>query len=79
MIFKIILSKQVVYTALKLSLLVGTLLAFINHGADIIDNTLSNRQVIQILTTYLVPYAVSTYSSVKVIISNQSKIKKTEK
>ncbi|MRT92643.1 nitrate/nitrite transporter NrtS [Ancylomarina sp. 16SWW S1-10-2] len=66
--WKIVFSKQVVDTAIKLSLFVGTLLGFINHGPDIIANTLSTGQIIQMLITYLVPYSVSTYSSVKSIM-----------
>ncbi|WP_205960054.1 nitrate/nitrite transporter NrtS [Flammeovirga aprica] len=79
MIYKLVFSKQVVTTALKLSIIVGTILAFINHGESIIGNTLSNKQVIQILITYFVPYAVSTYSSVKAITANTKKIEKTRK
>ncbi|KXX67092.1 nitrate/nitrite transporter NrtS [Flammeovirga sp. SJP92] len=64
---KLIFSAKVIKTATKLSLIVGTILGLINHGEDIISNTLSNKQIVQILTTYLVPYIVSTYSSVKAL------------
>lgn len=64
MLLKIVFSKQVVKTAVKLSIIVGTILGLINHGSDILANTLSTSQRIQILVTYLVPYSVSTYSSV---------------
>lgn len=65
MLLKLVFSKQVVSTAFKLSLIVGTILGLINHGQDIIANCLTNGQKIQIMVTYLVPYSVSTYSSVK--------------
>jgi hypothetical protein len=63
----IALSNEVVVTALKLSLLVGTVLALINHGAEILQGTLTKGNIYQIALTYLVPYSVSTYSSVKAI------------
>ncbi len=66
--WNLIFSKQVVKTAIKLSLIVGTILGFINHGPDIIGHTLTHSQKIQIMVTYLVPYSVSTYSSVKSIL-----------
>jgi len=75
MLLKLVFSKQIVRTALKLSLIVGTILGFINHGPDIVSNTLSSIQRIQIIITYLVPYSVSTYSSVNSIKYYEKKIK----
>lgn len=63
-IFELAFSKDVVSTAIKLSLIVGTILGLINHGPDIVNNTLTEGQIFQILITYLVPYSVSIYSSV---------------
>lgn len=60
-------SGQVVRTASKLSLVVGTILALINHGPGIANASLSDGNVLQIALTYLVPYCVSTYSSVRAI------------
>jgi len=65
------LSKKVVSSALKVSILVGTLLALINHGGALLNMTLSVDRVAQILLTYLVPYCVSTYSSVNAIQGHQ--------
>ena len=53
--------------ALKMSLIVGSILALINHGDAIFEGTLTLGNVVQIILTYLVPYSVSTYSSVKAI------------
>ncbi len=58
-------SSRVVITSLKVSLLVGTILALINHGESILQMSLSRESVFKILLTYLVPYGVSTYSAVK--------------
>ena len=63
----IALSKEVVMTSLKVSLFVGTILALINHGAGMVQLTLTGENVLQITLTYLVPYCVSTYSSVEAI------------
>ena len=63
--------RPVVLTALKVALFVGTVLALINHGPALLAMALSREQVLQIALTYVVPYGVSTYSSVK-ILQNQS-------
>jgi hypothetical protein len=43
-------------------------LALINHSPAIFNLTFSTQNVVQIVLTYLVPYGVSTYSSVKAIM-----------
>jgi hypothetical protein len=63
----IALSREVVITSLKVSLVVGTLLALINHSTAIFHLSLTIGKIYQIALTYLVPYCVSTYSSVKAI------------
>jgi hypothetical protein len=65
--FSIALSNEVVVTSLKTSLVVGTSLALINHGAAIIQGAFSQENYYQIALTYLVPYCVSTFSSTKSI------------
>ena len=60
-------SSKVVKTAIKVALVVGTVLALINHGDAILHASLTKHSIFQILLTYLVPYCVSTYSSVKAI------------
>ena len=57
----------VVSTAIKVALFVGTVLALINHGPSLLALELSREQVLQISLTYLVPYGVSTYSSIKML------------
>ena len=61
------LTSQVMLPALKISLVVGTLLALINHGSTISRMELDTERLLQILLTYFVPYCVSTYSAVKAI------------
>ena len=50
--------------AVGVGLVVGTILALINHLDAVIDGSFAFSNALQIMTTYLVPYAVSTYSSV---------------
>jgi hypothetical protein len=47
----------------KVALVVGTVLALINHYDALFHGTLTNTDIFQILLTYLVPYAVSTFGS----------------
>ncbi len=61
------LSGPVLKRALKIAVIVGTLLALINHGERIITGSLTPENLLQIFLTYLVPYSVSTYSSVRSI------------
>ena len=68
---------QVVRTAIRVSLLVGSVLALINHGDSIINLSLSTQNIIQILLTYFVPYCVSTYSGVKALKSQQRQLNRT--
>ncbi|MFQ3231939.1 nitrate/nitrite transporter NrtS [Reinekea sp.] len=66
------LSKQVVSRALKVALIVGTMLALINHGERIFTLTLSNEDLLKVILTYLVPYGVSTWSAVQALRANGS-------
>ena len=65
-------SRPVFIRALKVALLVGTMLAFINHGEKILDMSFSAQDWFKILLTYLVPYSVSTWSAVGAIKANSA-------
>ncbi len=69
-IFVIACSPIVVKRAMKIALIVGTLLAFINHGDKILSMSLSGQDWLKVLLTYLVPYGVSTWSAVGAIKAN---------
>lgn len=71
---KIALLKDVVFMAINMSLVVGSILALINHGDAIFEDALTRGNVVQIILTFLVPYSVSTYSSVKAIQRHDGKI-----
>ncbi|MEM8979500.1 MAG: nitrate/nitrite transporter NrtS [Pseudomonadota bacterium] len=58
---------SVVKRAAKIALIVGVILALINHGDALFTGTLSLLGALKILLTFCVPYCVSTYSSVLAI------------
>jgi len=60
-------TRGVVTNALKIALVVGTLLGMINHGPALLNGTFSSLNLAQVLVTYLVPYSVSTWSAVRAI------------
>ncbi len=55
--------KVIVYRSVKAALVVGSVLALINHYDGLISGVLTTKTILQIGLTYLVPYAVSTYGS----------------
>ena len=67
-------SRQVLPRATKVAFLVGTILAFINHGDKILTMSLSGLDLFKIVFTYLVPYGVSTWSAVRAIEANATNV-----
>lgn len=57
-------SRAVVIRALRIAIIVGLVLAVINHGDKIVNGELSPGVFFKIFVTFFVPYVVSTYSSV---------------
>ena len=56
--------------ALKVALLVGTLLAAINYGDKLLASTMVQLDWIKLTLTYLVPYFVSLYSALQAAKTN---------
>jgi len=54
----------VVRRALKFAVVVGTILITINHGDAILAGDVGGRRLLKMALTVLVPYTVSTLSSV---------------
>ena len=54
----------VVRRAFAVAIVVGTVLVVINHTSALINGDITMTRIVQIVTTMLVPYGVSTYSSV---------------
>ena len=60
---------KVVRRALRTMVVVGTILIAINHGGALLRGELDTEHVLQICLTLLVPYGVSTSSSVATLRS----------
>ncbi|WP_084659990.1 nitrate/nitrite transporter NrtS [Vibrio sonorensis] len=58
------LSISIAKRSLKVALVVGTILMFINHGDAILAAELDATRISKILLTYMVPFCVSTFAGV---------------
>ena len=56
-------------TAIRTNLVVGSVLALINHGDNIFAGTLTDGAILNILLTYAVPYCVALYASVSAMLA----------
>ena len=65
-------STSVVRRALTIALIVGSVLVAINHGDALLRGDISLGRVLRIVLTVLVPYCVSTYSSVTAMRDRES-------
>lgn len=63
-------SGPVVKRATRIALIVGTVLAVINHGDRLLSGNIDTAAFLKILLTYFVPYSVSSYSSILAIREN---------
>lgn len=66
-------SPSVVRRATVVALVVGTILVAINHGDAIAQGEVSAGRLVRIALTVLVPYCVSTYSSVSALRASDRK------
>ena len=64
--------KDVVFRAFKIALIVGVILAGINHGDHIIKGEMTDNNWIKIIITFCVPYCVSSFSSAMAIKKEQN-------
>lgn len=62
----IALSRPVVRRALRYAVIVGVLLIAINHGGAILHGDVTTARLLRMALTAMVPYVVSTLSSVEV-------------
>ncbi len=51
--------------SIKTALVIGTILAIINHGQELLTGHFSPQWVIPMLITYLVPFTVATYGQIQ--------------
>ena len=73
--FHIAFRKDVFLRAFKMALIVGIILAIINHGDHIYLGTITITNWTKILITFCVAFCVSTISSVLAIKEEQSTIR----
>jgi hypothetical protein len=57
--------RDIVLRGIRVSLVVGTVLALINHGDTMLTGGLTLAAIYKVLLTYFVPFAVSVYSGVR--------------
>jgi hypothetical protein len=74
---KIAKQPAVVRTATRFALVVGPILVMINHGDSIIAGEMTTIDWLKSALTMLVPYTVSTLSSISVYMSCQSNTDKS--
>jgi hypothetical protein len=58
--------KKKIFLAVRISLVVGTLLGIINHYDMFLSGNYEVSRIIKIFITYLVPFSVSLYSTTRV-------------
>lgn len=71
--FVLAVQPKVVKRALKFAVVVGAVLITINHGDAIVQGDLNSVRIVKIGLTVMVPYIVSTLSSVGAMMEMQSK------
>lgn len=62
--FEIAFRRSICLRAIKVGVIVGTILMVINHGDTLLNGNITAGTAMKIALTYLVPYVVSTYASV---------------
>jgi len=71
--FQLAFQPSVVKRALKYALIVGFILIIINHGGAILSGQVTRGRLFQMLLTLMVPYVVSTLSSVGALLEMRGK------
>ena len=64
------LSKKILYRSVKTALVVGTILAFINHGGLIISGALTAECWMKMSLTSLLPYSVASWTATRAQMEN---------
>ena len=59
------LERDTLLRSIKTALVVGTILAFINHGQQFLSGNFSPSWIVPVLVTYLVPFTVATYGQIQ--------------
>ncbi|MCX6181386.1 MAG: nitrate/nitrite transporter NrtS [Bacteroidetes bacterium] len=64
------MKKKIIFNALKVSAIIGTLLNLINNYDEIFFGDFSMSVGVKVFITYLIPFSVSFYSSRKALIDS---------
>jgi len=64
------MSRDVAFRALRVSILVGTILIAINYTDRLIGSQCTQIDYLKMGLTYVVPYCVSTHASVSILLTN---------
>ena len=62
---KIALEKDILWSSIKVAFVVGTILNLINQGDKLVQLNFEELAFGKLLLTFMVPYLVSTYASVR--------------
>ena len=65
--FAIATTRRVAVRAVRVASVVGVVLAILNHGDRLVSGEVDVATSLKIGLTFLVPYCVSTYSSVRAV------------
>ena len=68
----IFFSKPVVFRAVKVAILVGVILALINHGELILSGNITTQCWVKMLITCFVPYIVSSVTATMNILEQSN-------
>lgn len=68
--------RSIVFRGLKYGAIVGSILIIINHGNAIVGGTVDATRFLQMVLTVLVPYCVSTASSVGAVMEHRAENQK---
>jgi hypothetical protein len=69
--FALAVTPSVVKRSFKYAVIVGLLLIVINHSDAILNHTVTFSRALRMLLTILVPYTVSTFSSVGTLLDQK--------
>jgi len=58
--------KSKIFLAMRISLVVGTILGIINHYDMFLSGNYETSRIVKMLITYLVPFSVSLYSTTRI-------------
>ena len=68
-VFAAIIKKSTVKDAFGVSFIVGIILNVVNQGDVLFSLEFGNLSILKLILTFIVPYLVSTYSSVRTRLS----------